>query len=131
MNPWAAIKTVALVKDVIDLGKYIYSSFFDEEEEKPKPAAKPEEPKVRKPRKKSDTTRFTQHQYDFVMRARAEWEHYNIHNPQNHKNLQVLTDVLNTNLGLNKSTRAYSRIWNGDLKREDLATGVAILPRGV
>lgn len=114
MNIWAAIKTVSLVRDALELGRDVYEWFTEDDKPEPKP---------KRIRKKPDTTKLTQHHYNFICSARRQWEQYNKDNPKDRKSIQDLTDVINEKLGLNKSTRAYSRIWNGEIKPEDLPTG--------
>lgn len=61
--------------------------------------------------KKRDTTRFNEYHKAVI---RAEYAAALIHNETNYQKItnKELADLLNQKFGLNKSVRAYSRIWN-------------------
>lgn len=92
-------------------------------EEEPKASPKP----VRA-RKKADTTKLTQHQYDFIIAAHTEYLEWNQTHPRHErKTVQDLADALNERLNLNKSRSAYGSIWNGKVDRSQLPTGEPLI----
>jgi len=110
------LKTAGAAFGLVQLGQEIYDWFTDAEE-------KPQDKKpVKSIRKKRDTTRFTQVHYDLIMRVRANQLEHNKVSKDRVSNVQV-TEYLNETLCLDKSTRAYSHLWSGDVPRESLATG--------
>jgi hypothetical protein len=76
-------------------------------------------------RKKRDTTKLTQRDYDFICKARAEWVEHNdnLISKSERLPLQRLVEVINLNLGMDKSTRALGRVWSGEISRDSLPTG--------
>lgn len=71
------------------------------------------EPKTKNKRKPADTTPLTDYHKAVI---RAEHQSYVLFN-KTHKrkmNTQELTSLINAKLGLNKSVRTYSRIWNSE-----------------
>lgn len=80
--------------------------------------------KIKAPRKKSDTTKFTQQHFDFIVAERARWVSHNEGKPRAEKiSIVELCNHLNQQLNMDKSPRALSRIWNGEIDRDDLPTG--------
>ena len=125
MSLFALIKAVPLVVTAVHSAVEVCEWAVDKYDEymgDDQPAAKSEQAKPL--RKKSDTTRLTQYQYDFILHARNEWNEFNRNaDPGERKNLQDLTAGINDKLNLDKSSSAYNRVWNGSLKRESLPTG--------
>ena len=78
-------------------------------------------------RKKSDTTRFTQRHFDYILWRYRTFRDYN----ENGKNtlgfakqtvLELIVEM-NTVMGTDKSRTAISRVWQGKIDRSTLATG--------
>ena len=79
------------------------------------------------PIRKNDTTKFTQFHFDSIMNAYERNRANNLiarSHGDYHKvvTLYELTDVLNELLKLHKSRTSYSRIWDGKVLREHLAS---------
>lgn len=75
-------------------------------------------------RKKSDMTKLTQFHFDYIMFVRNEWVIQNTGKSRDDRvSVEKLTSVINGNLMMDKSTRALSRVWTGEIKREDLPVG--------
>lgn len=83
----------------------------------------PEPKKQRSNRKKRDTTKLTQHHYDYVITLYALWKKHNIEHPKNKKTQERLVEILNQKLNLNKGRTFYARIWSGKVDRDDLPLG--------
>jgi hypothetical protein len=77
--------------------------------------------------KKMDTTPFTQAHFDLVNRAHDNYLNWNAQcGAGNRRTLVDVSNALNSSLGLNKSAKAYSSLWNGTVQREDLPAGKVI-----
>jgi len=76
-----------------------------------------------KPRRKRDTTKFTQVHFDAIHELRADWCRFNERNPTLKRPLQRLFDQVNDEMGMQKSNRAIARVWDGSIKRGDLPVG--------
>ena len=81
-------------------------------------------------RKPSDTTKYTQFMFDFVMYAHNEYILHNRNNPKERKTIADLAIVINRKMGTDKSKTSLSQIWNGHLPRATLATGDAYFSYG-
>lgn len=101
--------------------KWIISLFIVTEDVSKKPK------KTRKLHKKPDTTKLTQHHYDFILASHKAWKEYNSGLPRESKiPVDALCREINQKLGLNKSNRALSRVWLGEINRDDLPVGKPI-----
>jgi hypothetical protein len=78
---------------------------------------------VKPARKKYDSTKYTQYQYDFIRMAHREWALHNSANPTNKKVIQDLADIINERMLTNKSKSSLSTIWNNRVDRDSLAAG--------
>lgn len=84
---------------------------------------------VKSTRKKSDKTRLTQYQFDFIHDAYKQWFIFNQDNPSRKKSRADLVEVLNYQLGMNKGITSYSNIWNNKIDRNTLAKGVPVIAK--
>lgn len=75
-------------------------------------------------RKKHDTTKFTQYNYDIIIMAHHEFKRWNSENPTSRKTTFDLTALLNEKFNLDKSRTAYANVWNDHINRNLLPTGV-------
>lgn len=77
--------------------------------------------KSRKIHKKHDKTIFSQQDFDRIMVMYEKHMLFNMNHPyKERKSLKVLAEVINSELGLDKSVTAYSTIWNGKVQRDSL-----------
>lgn len=77
--------------------------------------------------KKPDTTKLTQHHFDYILESYHVWKEYNQGLPRKYKvPIEALCRQINAALGLDKSQRALSRVWLGEINREDLPVGKPI-----
>ena len=81
----------------------------------------------KKLRKKSDTSKLTQYQYDFIMQAHSAFKLHNQdkENKNNKKTVKDLTIVINEVMGTDKSTTTLGNVWRGNINRDSLAVGKA------
>lgn len=113
-----------LVAQVPKLLENTYDYFFGEEAKEVKTI------EVKKSlRKKSDKTRITQYQFDFIQDAYTQWFIFNQKNPTRKKSRADLVAVLNYQLEMNKGITSYSNIWNNKIDRNTLAKGVPVLTK--
>ena len=74
-------------------------------------------------RKKQDTTRLTQYQFDYITYEHNLMLSYNKCHKQNKQTTQDLADKLNERMSLDKSRTAYARVWLKTLTRDSLIPG--------
>ncbi len=113
-----------LVAQVPKLLENTYDYFFGEDTKEVKVIET-----LKPPRKRSDKTRFTQCQFDFIQDAYKQWFIFNQDNPSRKKSRADLVDVLNYQLGMNKGITSFSNIWNNKIDRDTLAKGVPVLTK--
>lgn len=77
-------------------------------------------------RRRNDSTRFTQHHYDYIVETFAQYKEYNRNHPNDKRTTHDLTKVLNLRLGLKKSRTSYANIWNHKVDRNSLAYGTQL-----
>lgn len=75
-----------------------------------------------KPRKKKDTTPFTQEDYDIILQEYDRYLDLKTNFPASHITQEIVTKRLNLRLNLNKSRNAYRRVWEGKVSRESLTS---------
>lgn len=93
-----------------------FISWFNQEEEQPKPKKKRVISR--------DCNPLNQYHYDFIIMAHQEFMEHNSKLPKKDRmKVQELTDKLNERFGLNKSTRSYQRIWSGYVSRDEFPKG--------
>ncbi len=81
-------------------------------------------PKIRK---KHDTTKITQYQYDWILEQNTLRLIFNARSSNKEKvYFYDFADRLNTKFGLNKSANTYAYICRGVTKRENLIAGTPI-----
>ena len=81
-----------------------------------------------KSRKKRDTTKLTQYDFDIIISGYRElMEHNHTCIPGSRITQTTLAEKLNERLGLNKSKDAYAKVFLGRVDRDTLAIGG---PRG-
>lgn len=117
----AIVLAISALPTLVEVGEKI-CSWFDGDGDIP------EEPGKRTKRKINDCTRFTQCHFDAVNVAHQQYAAWNSQCKVGSRMTQdQLAANLNDQLGLNKSTKAYSTLWNGTVKREDLAAGKVVV----
>jgi hypothetical protein len=114
------LRALSSIDSILSIGKEVYEWATGEED-------KPAEPvPVKKPRKKHDTSKFTQYQYDFITFAHDEWATHNLNAEAGMRmNQDDLARVINAKMGTDKSTRSLARIWSGHVDRGTLPAGTA------
>jgi len=76
---------------------------------------------ISRPRKKPDTTRLTQSNYDFIIHAHKDFVRTNKMLLNHEKQtLDTLVSFINSELDMNKSKSALARVWNGHVDRDSL-----------
>lgn len=70
-----------------------------------------------------DMTPFTQEEYDYVLENYESWQHTD---KKYRLSCNEFAEYLNERLGKKKSYRSYYRLWKGEVKREDLKSGVIV-----
>jgi hypothetical protein len=77
-------------------------------------------------RKRRDTTKFTQYHFDYIMRAHRELKEYNATaKPGQRKSVSEMVSELNAEFGMDKSSACMGNVWNGKIKRHELAVGIS------
>jgi len=97
-----------------------YNYLFGEEEKKTGPVL---------PRKKTDTTKFTQHMYDFINEEYAAWiytDRTKLSNGLSCSSQEEFKVHMNAALNLDKSRTSYASIFNKKVDRNSLPTGTPI-----
>lgn len=120
--PVKAVKFVSIAAEVLVfiITLFLKKNFTDE----PKMIIVPSSDDEPAPKRKHDTTKFTQYHYDFIMQSYEEFVYYNGQRVRSeHKTQKDLTDALNIKLNLNKSSTSYARVWKGKVARESLPVG--------
>ncbi len=120
--PVKAVKFVSIAAEVIAfiITIFLKKNFTDE----PNVIIVPSSEDKPVPKRKHDTTKFTQYHYDFIVQSYEEFVYHNAQRVRSeHKTQKDLTDALNKKLNLNKSSTSYARVWNGKVDRESLPVG--------
>ena len=114
------LKALGSIDTILSIGKEVYTWAVGEEEEVKEPIKK----EVKKPRKKVDSSRFTQYQYDYIIAGRLECvEHNKTASPGTRITQVELTKMMNEVMGTDKSVRALANIWEGKTDRNQLPVG--------
>ena len=92
-----------VIAAVLEYRNDITNFFFGEDEELPV-------------KKKRDNRKITQTQYDYIVSSYKTWMGNNKPFPK-----YELVNQINAALKLDKCMTVYSRIWNGEKKREDFS----------
>lgn len=120
-----------MIMSIVEKIKSLFSSSVDVTAEFFGDVEEPISSVVSKPRRvphriHRDRTPLTQYQYDYICQRHATWRANNFNCGKSRAEMQPVAELvaqLNASLGLNKSQRYYTRVWGGEIDREQLPKG--------